>query len=164
MRIEDDVQISLDWTQKFYEATYQEILANPLANLNELRFITTSTQSEEQLLSIGRYRGKGSVMNFNKSDGVVKWHAEFENVSAINAHAQDFESDELFICGHWQPDEASLKYTGVIARMMSDGEVEWLRTISGINPDTSVERANVDQDLCKGISYDPIQSNLAVLI
>ena len=115
-------------------------------------------------MSIGRYRGKGSVMNFNKSDGVVKWHAEFENVSQINAHAQDVESDELFICGHYQPNEASLMYMAVIARMMSDGEVDWLHTISGINPDTSIEKANVDQDLCKGVSYDPIQSNLAVVI
>ena len=43
---------------------------------------------------IGRYRGKGSVLNFDKKDGTVKWHAEFETVSAINAHSQDFESGE----------------------------------------------------------------------
>ena len=66
MRVADNIQISLDWTHKFYEPTYQEILANPLANLNEFGFITTSIQSNEQLISIGRYRGKGSVMNFKK--------------------------------------------------------------------------------------------------
>ena len=102
-------------------------------------------------------------MNFNKYDGVVKWHAEFENFSAINAHSQDFESNELFICGHYQPNEAldtelgsSESYKAVISQMKSDGEVEWLRTVSGINPDTSIERANEDQDICKGVSYDPI--------
>ena len=92
-------------------------------------------------------------MSFNMSDGEINWHAEFSDFSIINAHDKDVDTGDIYICGHYQPNEATdsdkaegseIRYKAVIAKVQNDGEVYWQRTISGINQDLSIERASED--------------------
>ena len=120
---------------------------------------------------IGRYRGKGSVIRFNKRDGSFRWHAQFEKMSRIQAVSQAENDDDIFICGDYQPNEGTtdtepygddVEYQAVIARMKDDGEVSWISTISGANPLASADNAN--QDRCMGVSYYKEKEQLAAVI
>ena len=73
---------------------------NPLAKLNEPTFITNYS-SADQLLLIGKYRGKGSLMSFKMSDGVINWHSEFSAVTVFNAYSKDVDTGDMYICGHF---------------------------------------------------------------
>ena len=100
-------------------------------NLKEPSFITPDPKRPEDMFMIGRYHGKGSVMSFKKIDGEIKWHAQFETISTINAFSQAGSDGLIYLCGHYQPNEAtdtqgggsSVNYKAVIARMSDDGEV-----------------------------------------
>ena len=70
-RVADDSEGIVDWSYQLVES----FLSNPLANLNEPKFITADLKRDSDMFMIGRYRGKGSVINFKKKDGDVSWYA-----------------------------------------------------------------------------------------
>jgi len=121
---------------------------------------------------IGRYRGLGSVIRFNKRDGTVRWHAQFDKMSRINSVTQARNDDELFICGDYQPNEAidtepydsKVLYKAVVSRLRDDGDVSWIVTMTGNHPlyDAGVTYNN--QDKCMAISYYKEREQLAVII
>jgi hypothetical protein len=97
------------------------------------------------LYLVGRYRGKGSVIRFNKRDGTVRWHAQYDKMTRINSIFSPKEGNDLFLCGEFQPNEAkdsdkvledasNVAYKAVIARMKDDGDVSWVITASGKHP------------------------------
>lgn len=61
----------------------EEELAQPLLNLKEPNYIIPDPKVQTNLYMIGRYRGKGSVFRFNKRDGSIRWHAQYEEMSSI---------------------------------------------------------------------------------
>ena len=65
-----------------------EGLAEPLLNMKEPNFIVPDPKTQSTLYMIGRYRGKGSVMRFNKRDGSIRWHAQYESMSTIVSVSQ----------------------------------------------------------------------------
>ena len=91
----------MDWNYKFVQFTAAEITADPLLAKKEANFIYADPKQQSQLYLIGRYRGLGSVIRFNKRDGTVRWHAQFDKFSRINSVAQAKDDDDLFLCGDY---------------------------------------------------------------
>jgi len=79
LRVRDESGVvSIDWNQRFTDFTTAEIAVNPLLNEKEPHFIVADPKQQSVLYLIGRYRGKGSVIRFNKRDGSIRWHAQFD--------------------------------------------------------------------------------------
>ena len=83
------------------------------------------------------------MIRFNKRDGSVRWHAQYEQMSRIHSYSQAAGDDDLFLCGDYQPNELSLdtepygdnvNYQAVFARMKDDGDVSWIITATGVHP------------------------------
>ena len=116
-------------------------------------------QEPSALYLIGRYRGLGSVMKYNKIDGSIQWHAQFEQMSRINSVSID-ESD-IFVCGDvihisdeskdYDPFTSDIKIKSQIARMQNDGEVDWIIKVASQN--SFHNGAIYNQDRCVAISY-----------
>jgi len=79
--------------------------------------------------------------------------------------------DDLFLCGYYQPNEATdsttedstIVYRAVMARMKDDGDVSWIITATGKHPLYSAGTRE-DQDKCMGISYYKEKEQIAVVI
>ena len=93
---------TIDWNYQFVNYSDEEVQTYPLLNLKEPSFITPDPKQQSALYLIGRYRGKGSVLRFNKRDGSIRWHAQFEQMSSIMSVSQAIEQgdDDLFLCGY----------------------------------------------------------------
>ena len=70
--------LTIDWNFRFVNYSDAEELAEPLLNIKEPNFIVPDPKQQSALYLIGRYRGKGSVIRYNKRDGSIRWHAQFE--------------------------------------------------------------------------------------
>ena len=80
---EGDGAPEIDWNYRFINYSDAEELANPLINMKEPNFIVPDPKQPSALYMIGSYRGKGSVIHFNKEDGSVSWKAQYEQISSI---------------------------------------------------------------------------------
>jgi len=141
-------------------------------NEKEPHFLVADPKQQSVLYLIGRYRGKGSVIRFNKRDGTIRWHAQYDKMSRIHSVSQAADDDDLFICGDYQPNEvlgdtapygSNVNYKAVMARMKDDGDISWIVTSTGKHPlydGTTYE----DQDKCMGIAYYKEKSQVAVVI
>lgn len=165
---------TIDWNFQFVNYSDEEELANPLLNMKEPNFITPDPKQQSALYMIGRYRGKGSVIRFNKRDGSIRWHAQYEKMSSIMSVSQAVTQgdDDLFLCGYYQPNEgttdsttedSTINYRAVMARMKDDGDVSWIITATGKHPLYSANTLE-DQDKCMGISYYKEKEQVAVVI
>ena len=162
LRVRDSgSDLEVDWNFRFVEYTAAEVAVEKLLNKKEPTFIVPDPKQQSALYMIGRYRGKGSVIRFNKRDGSVRWHAQYEQVSRINSVSQAKNDDDLFLCGEYQPNEATtdpdvfdatVLQKATIARMKDDGDVSWIITASGKHPLYDGTTYN-DQDKCMAISY-----------
>lgn len=142
-------------------------------NEKEPNYLIPDPKEPALLYLIGRYRGKGSVIRFNKRDGQVRWHAQFEEFSTINSYSQAADDDDIFLCGHYQPNEgpteadsgSNIEYRATMARMKDDGDVSWIITSTGNHPLESSSPADyAPQDKCMGISYFKEKEQVAVVI
>ena len=171
LRVADGGNLNVDWNYQFQDYTASEVASNALLNKKEPDFILADPKEAGAMYMIGRYRGKGSVLRFNKRDGTLRWHAQFEQMSRIHAVSQNDGDNDLFICGDYQPNEATdaetidskIVFKAVFARMFNDGDVSWIITSTGKNP--SYDGTNIqDQDKCMGISYYKEKDQVAVVI
>ena len=140
-------------------------------NLKEPSYILPDPKMQSALYLIGRYRGKGSVIRFNKRDASVRWHAQFDAMSRITSVSQAAKDDDLFLCGEIITDEenytepygSDVEIKATIARMKDDGDVSWIITASGKHP--LYDGTNYkDQDRCMGISYYKEREEVAVVL
>ena len=85
-------------------------------------------------------------------------------MSRIMSVAQSPGDDDLFLCGDYQPNEASdtapygsnVLFKAVIARMNNEGEVSWIITSSGKHP--LYDGTNYqDQDRCKAVAFNKVE-------
>jgi len=161
LRVADGDQILVDWNYQFVEYSATEITANKLLEKKEATFILADPKQPSALYLIGRYRGLGSVIRFNKRDGTVRWHAQFTKMSHINSVSQANNDDDIFICGDYQPNEltdtepydSKVLYRASVARLKDDGDVSWIISASGRNPLNDGGVTYNDQDKCMAISY-----------
>jgi len=164
--------LMIDWNFQFNEYTAAEIAANKLLKLKQANFILPDPKQTSALYLVGRYRGLGSVIRFNKRDGTVRWHAQFNKMSRINSVSQSANDDDIFICGDYQPNEktdvepydSKVLYKATMARLKDDGDVSWIITASGRHPlyDNGVTYNH--QDKCMAITYYKEKEQLAVII
>lgn len=96
----------VDWNYRFAPATASELTADPLFGNKEPNFITPS-ENQQMLYLVGRYEGKGSIVKFQKRDGTVRWYVKFNQLTRINAYSIAKNDDDLFVCGEYQPNEAT---------------------------------------------------------
>ena len=145
LRVSDLGNSTVDWNVQFTDYSASEVTINPSLNKKEPTFILEDPKQNSVLYLVGRYRGKGSVIRFNKRDGSVRWHAQYEKITRINSIFSPKEGNDLFICGEFQPNEAkdaekvledasNVKYQSVMARMKDDGDVSWVISASGKHP------------------------------
>jgi len=165
---------TIDWNFKFVNYSDNEELVAPLLNMKEPNFIVPDPKQQSALYMIGRYRGMGSVIRFNKRDGSVRWHAQFNKMSSITSVSQALQQydDDLFLCGYYQPNEgttdsttidSTVNFQAVMARMKDNGDVSWVITATGKHPFYSANTLE-DQDKCVGISYYKEKEQIAVVI
>ena len=87
-------------------------------------------------------------------------------MTSITSVSQADDDDDIFVCGYnsptgaTDPDSNMINYKAVMARMDNDGDVSWIISATGRNPDS----ASADQDKCVGISYNKYEDQIAVLI
>lgn len=172
LRVADGGVLGVDWNFSFQDYSAAEIASEPLLNKKEPSFIVADPKTQSALYLLGRYRGQGSVIRFNKRDGQVRWHAQFNQMSRINSYSQAANDDDLFICGEYQPNEASdtepytgsnVEFRAVFARMKNDGDVSWIISATGKHPlYDGVDY--MDQDKCMGIAYQKGQDRVAVVL
>jgi len=101
LRVADGGNLNVDWNYNFQDYTATEVASNALLNLKEPDFFLPDPTSSNSMYMIGRYRGLGSVLKFNKRDGSIRWHAQFEKMSHIHAVSQAAGDNDLFICGDY---------------------------------------------------------------
>lgn len=172
LRVADGAVLGVDWNYSFQDYSASEVSSNPLLNKKEPHFIVADPKTQSALYLIGRYRGNGSVIRFNKRDGQVRWHAQFNQMSRIHSFSQSSNDDDLFVCGDYQPNEvtdtepytgSNVEFRAVFARMKNDGDVSWIITATGKHP--SYDGTDyMDQDKCMGISYNKNNERIAVVI
>ena len=172
LRVADGGTLYVDWNYRFVEYSKTEIAANKLLDKKEANYIIPDPKQQAQLYMIGRYRGLGSVIRFNKRDGTVRWHAQFDKMSRINSVAQARNIDEIFLCGDYQPNEATdtepydskVEYKAVIARLRDDGDVSWIVTATGNHPQYDAGVTYNNQDKCMAVAFYKEREQLAVII
>ena len=172
LRVADGGNLYVDWNYRFVEYSTAEIAANKLLDKKEANFIVADPKQQAQLYMVGRYRGLGSVIRFNKRDGTVRWHAQFDKMSRINSVSQARNDDELFLCGDYQPNETTdvepydskVNYKAIISRLRDDGDVGWIVEATGRHPKYDAGVTYNDQDRCMAISYYKEREQLAVII
>ena len=112
-------------------------------------------------------------MRFNKRDGSIRWHAQFDKMSRINSvYFNQTRSRDLFICGDYQPNEltdgeisdSQVNYQAVISSLGDDGDVNWIITASGRHPMYDGGVNYNDQDRCMAIQYHDQREQLIVVI
>ena len=173
LRIEENKnsELRIDWNYKFIDYTAVEVASDPTLNLKEPSFIMQDPKMPSALYLIGRYRGKGSVLRFNKRDASVRWHAQFDSMSRISSVSQAAKDDDLFICGEAITDEenytepygSDVEIKATIARMKDDGKVSWIISATGKHP--LYDGTNYkDQDRCMAISYNKPNEEVVVVI
>jgi len=173
LRIEENKnnELRIDWNYKFIDYTAVEVASDPTLNLKEPSFIMQDPKMPSALYLIGRYRGKGSVLRFNKRDASVRWHAQFDGMSRISSVSQAAKDDDLFICGEAITDEenytepygSDVEIKATIARMKDDGKVSWIISATGKHP--LYDGTNYkDQDRCMAISYSKPNEEVVVVI
>lgn len=146
LRVLDSNGATVDWNLQFADYSAAEAAVNPALNKKEPVFMMEDPKTLSVLYLIGRYRGKGSVIRFQKRDGNVRWHAQYEKMTRINSVFSPKDGNDLFLCGEFQPNEAkdpdskiaedasNVKYQAVMARMKDDGDVTWVISASGKHP------------------------------
>ena len=50
---------------------------------------------------IGSYKGKGSVMKFDKTDGGFDFEASLTEESTIKSVSTNRDNGDLYLCGQW---------------------------------------------------------------
>lgn len=172
----DDTELRVDWIRKFTEFSAAEVTADgtTLLNKKEPSYIFPDPKAANVLYLIGRYRGLGSVIRYNKRDGTIRWHAQFDTMSRINSVSVDTVNfdDDLFLCGEAITDEKSntepygsgVEITSQIVRMKNDGEVNWIIDVTGQNPLYNSATPILNQDRCVAVSYNKQKENVAVIL
>ena len=121
----------------------------------------------QSLYLIGQYRGKASVIEYDKRDGDITMHGAFNIMTTVNAYAMVPLSGDLFLCGDYQSDNPSdddFEYRAVFGRLSdSSKKLLWMSTLSGGHP-LSLQGGYYAYDRCVGISYDSSQDSLVVVL
>ena len=95
----------------------------------------------------GTYRGVGSIMKFYKRNAALRWHAQFDEMTRVNAIAVRESSNQgnFFGCGAnnyidrgVQPGQRTSDSEAWIFSMNGDdGKVNWMLKFSGVSLDTN---------------------------
>ena len=88
----------------------------------------------------GTYRGLGSVMKFYKRNGVLRWHAQLDTMTRVDAIAywKTSRQGRFFGCGSNNYDDRAVS-PGVrpsnsdawFFSMDADGQLNWLLNLAG---------------------------------
>lgn len=175
MRIRNTDPPEIDWNQEIVDLTTAQE-TDDLYRRKEASFIHADPKDDQVLYMTGRLQGAGAVIRFQKRDATVRWWAKFILLSNIYAFAQGPTDGNLFVCGDYQPNEATTssvpdtapyensEFQAGFARMTNDGEIRWFKMFSGQNPSLDTAAGIYNQDRCRGITYDEESDTLAVVI
>ena len=67
----------------------------------------------------------------------MRWHLQFEDFTTISSYSQAADDDDLFLCGHYSPEEG--EYHATMAHIKNDGDVKWIQSASGSHPFASAD-------------------------
>jgi hypothetical protein len=93
----------------------------------------------------GKYRGVGSVMKFYKRNAALRWHAQLDTMTRVNAIAlrSSATKGQFFGCGQNNTDDRGITIAqrqstseSMIFSMNSDGEIQWILKLSGSKTDS----------------------------
>ena len=88
----------------------------------------------------GTYRGVGSIMKFYKRNAALRWHAQLDKMTRVDAIAvrQPAVGGHFFGCGQNNSDDRGLSSTeryriseAWLFSMDSDGEARWIMRLAG---------------------------------
>ena len=120
----------IDWNYQFYYYSSSE--ATDIYRRHDPALITTNPVDNTVIYLSGRNEGEGSVMQFDKRTGNLKWWTKFNNITNIRAVAQVPNDSIFYGCGDYQANEdtsavsnieTDTNFQAMIFKMQSDGTV-----------------------------------------
>ena len=107
----------------------------------------------------GRYRGVGSIMKFYKRNAALRWHAQLDTMTSVDAVAvrEDANQGHFFGCGQnnerdrgISANDRTKESDAWFFSMRGNGEIDWIISLRGatLNQDMRLS------DSCQGIVFD----------
>ena len=115
--------------------------------------------NEESFFLSGRYRGVGSIMKFYKRNAALRWHAQLDTMTSVNAVAvrEDANQGHFFGCGQNNERDRGISLSDRTKEsdawffsMRGNGEVDWIISLHGATLDSDL----LLSDSCQGIVFD----------
>ena len=124
---------------------------------------------EDSYYVSGTYRGVGSVMKFYKKNGILRWHAQLDLMTRVDAIAawQTSKSGKFFGCGSNNYDDRGLSpglrpsdSEAWLFSMEADGQVNWLLKLAG----ATIQSDFMLSDSCQGMVFDTKTDKIVTVI
>ena len=124
--------------------------------------------AHQSIYMSGTFSGLGSVMKFYKKNAALRWHAQLNTMTQVNAIAlhPTRRKGHFFGCGANRPadrgqdvNQRSSESEAWFFSMDSDGEISWQISLSG-----SALGSNLNSDSCEGITFDTRVESLVTVI
>ena len=132
-------------------------------------FIHPQKGYEESYFMSGTYRGAGSIMKFYKKNGVLRWHAQLDSMTRVDAIAvwKTSKRGKFFGCGSNNYDDRGISpglrpsdSDAWFFSMESDGQVNWLLKLAGQSTDADI----LLSDSCQGMVFDAKTDKIVTVV